>query len=236
MYLDISCGISRDTLPIWSKGIAAWADFNGGESYWSAPTESQFPLEKFKTHYSKMSGIVWVRLGSHGDKSDLNRFVEILDQIDRPIILLSTDGDASVPSSFDKEVVQKISSHPLIKSWYTQNYDGSNNHNKIKPFPIGLDLHTLDDPTLSSPLERIVGLTQHRDDAEPNESRFDKMGCDLNISISSPARKELLMELKGAEHIDFLRQRVCQNTIWWFYSQYPIVLNTHGNGLDCHRT
>ncbi|MEW9836648.1 hypothetical protein [Mesorhizobium marinum] len=32
------------------------------------------------------------------------------------------------------------------------------------------------------------------------------------------------------------RARVPQAEIWRQYARYPLVLSTHGNGLDCHRT
>ena len=65
-------------------------------------------------------------------------------------------------------------------------------------------------------------------------------GCRLGSSVISalagPQRRLAVSELLSCEHVDMLTSRVSQSAIWRRYAQYPFVVTTRGNGLDCHRT
>ena len=54
-----------------------------------------------------------------------------------------------------------------IIGWYTQNYDGSIHHNKLKHIPIGLDLHTPQWLINNSINNKIMYLIQKRREREP---------------------------------------------------------------------
>ncbi|MFT6407088.1 MAG: hypothetical protein ACJAQ6_000498 [Arenicella sp.] len=221
--------------PLSSKGVAYWADAPNSVTYLEAATESHSPASFFDQHYADMSGIVWVRLGSDGSIADLNLFVAALEQLRQPIILLTTDGDCSVPSSLEQETVDAIVSHPMVILWFTQNFDGTGS-SKLRHFPIGLDLHTVRDPDLETPSKLLAQLAQTRRNAKPNSVRSRLIGCDLHLNINSVARYNAMEILHDCAHIEFLEKRISQSGIWRFYSHFSLVLSTHGGGLDCHRT
>ncbi|KQC11063.1 MAG: hypothetical protein APR62_10690 [Smithella sp. SDB] len=62
------------------------------------------------------------------------------------------------------------------------------------------------------------------------------MFCDLGVSFASEERHRAVTELRDCDHVDFLKKRISQREIWRRYAEYPFVLSTAGNGLDCHRT
>jgi hypothetical protein len=221
--------------PLSSKGIACWADVPNSVTYLEADTESDPPPSFFNKHYTNLSGIVWVRLGSVGGDADLNLFIETLEQLRHPIVLLTTDGDCSVPSSLDPETVDAIVSHPMVIRWFTQNFDGTRS-SKLRPFPIGLDLHSVRDPNLETPLKLLDQLSQTRNNAKPIDLRSRRIGCDLHLNMNSVARYNAMEILHECQHIEFLEKRISQAGIWKFYTHFSLLLSTHGFGLDCHRT
>src|SRR4051794_40589242 len=87
---------------LWSKGVSQQCDFRGDETYWLQPTESCQPASFFRQHYTGASGLVWVRLSTlsrNPSTCDLDHFVEAaLPTIQKPFSLITTDGDAAVPS------------------------------------------------------------------------------------------------------------------------------------------
>ena len=221
---------------LWSKGIGHFCDFAGPDWYRYAPTESTQTEAFFRDHYSGAHGLIWVRLSTlaRGRRNcDLDTFTRVaLPTIQAPFILLTTDGDASVPSELAKDTVERLLANPYLVSWYSQNCDGG--HPRIKPFPIGLDLHA--PRSLATPAGLMRRLRTLRDRQGNADRRPPRMFCDFSISRGSSQRRELLDALDGCPHVDFLKKRVSQRAIWRLYSQYPLVLSTTGTGLDCHRT
>lgn len=220
---------------LWSKGIGHFCDFAGPAWYRCAPTESAQTDSFFRRHYAGAHGLVWVRLSTlarDSQRCDLDTFARIvLPTINAPFILLTTDGDASVPSDLAEDTVDLLLASPFLVSWYTQNCDGDDP--RIKPFPIGLDLHTF--RSFTAPRTLVKQLETLRDRRD-RENRPPKVFCDFSVSRGSTQRRELIDALHGCPHVDFLERRVSQQAIWELYSQYPLVLSTEGNGLDCHRT
>ena len=64
-------------------------------------------------------------------KTDLDFFVENLDLLDRPCILITSDGDRDTPSSYEETTVNKILACDKITKWFTQNYDRSIINDKL---------------------------------------------------------------------------------------------------------
>ncbi|WP_171026137.1 hypothetical protein [Mesorhizobium comanense] len=221
---------------LWSQGIGHFCDFAGPDWYRCAPTESTRSDAFFRKHYGAAHGIVWVRLSTlarNPQSCDLDTFARIaLPTINAPFILLTTDGDASVPSDLSKDTVERLLASPYLVAWYSQNCDGS--HPRIKPFPIGLDLHT--PRSLTTPAALVAQLEILRERQGNADRRPPRIFCDFSVSKGSRQRRELLDALDACPHVDFLQKRVSQREIWELYSQYPLVLSTVGNGLDCHRT
>lgn len=220
---------------LWSKGISQACDFRGPRDYWLDDTESTRSPAFFKQHYSQASGLVWVRLGSRrGDPCDLDAFAHAaLPNIRKPFCLITTDGDMSVPSDLNRQTVDALLGNPFLLSWYTQNFDGGRSA-RIRPFPIGLDLHTR--KVWSNPRQRPARLRGIATQRPALEASPLKVFCDLGVSVASRDRRDAVLTLRGCDHVDIIRRRISQTAIWRRYARYPFVLSARGNGLDCHRT
>lgn len=222
---------------LWSKGWALHCDVRGPEDYWRAPTESLRPATFFARHYSEARGLVWVRLGTaarDGVACDLDCFVrEALPTIREPFALITTDGDATVPSDLDPATVGQLLASPWLVSWHTQNHDGAGGP-KLAPLPIGLDLHTVHDGR--GPVGTVAVLAAARKARRHAGKAALRVFCDLNASTSHEERRRAVVALRDCRHVHILRRRVPQARIWRRYTRYPFVLSTMGNGLDTHRT
>lgn len=222
---------------LWSKGISQYCDFKGPDSYWREATESCQSESFFRQHYAGAGGLVWVRLSTQsrvGRPCDLDNFVRgALRTIRTPFILITTDGDASVPSDLAITTIGPLLANPWLVCWYTQNYDGYR-HPKLTPFPVGLDLHT---PRFCSSPHRIVEELQRiRASRLPVDEAPQRVFCDLQVSLASEERCRAVTELRNYDHVDFLRKPITQTRIWQRYAEYPFVVSARGNGLDSHRT
>ena len=220
---------------LWSLGVSQWADCAGDPGYWRRGGDNHETEEYFEKYYGELYGVVWISIGSHGDKSDINMFASVLDRLKRPIVLITTDGDSAMPSDLDPLCVEKIVNHPLILQWFTQNYDGSANR-KIQGIPIGLDLHTQRDTDLDTPEKLLTTLSSIRDNSLPIADRERKIGCDLHLNLDHIERLNVARKFYHAPFTDFLIERTSQRKVWEYYARFPMVFSTHGNGLDCHRT
>lgn len=222
---------------LWSKGYARHCDFAGPAGYWLADTESVQTAEMFRDSYAEAHGLVWVRLGTgrrDGRVIDLDLFVRhALPSIRRPFILLTGDGDLSVPSELDPETVAALVECRWLVAWYTQNHDGTGGA-KLAPLPIGLDLHT--PSPFSSPRRRAAMLSAIAAARLPPRSRPLKVFCDLGLSRASMDRTIAVTRLAGCPHVVMQDRRVSQAAIWLRYAEHPFVLSARGHGLDCHRT
>jgi len=227
-----------DPMPcLWSKGIARFCDVRGAEDYWLAPTESLAEGAMFGQHYAGARGLVWVRLGTRsraGLDADLDRFVEFaLPAIREPFVLVTTDGDVSVPSELRPSTVAALLASPFLLAWHTQNCDGTGAP-RIAPFPIGLDLHT--PRPMSSPAALVRRLRRLAENRPRLASQPLKVFSDVGLKPDSPDRAEAVRLLADCGHVEFQRGRVSQWAVWRRYAAFPFVLSLAGNGLDCHRT
>lgn len=227
-----------DPLPcLWSKGLSRQCDFRGPEGYWQAPTESVQSESLFREHYADAHGLVWVRLSTQsrdGVAADLDRFVAAaLPSIAKPFVLVTSDGDVSVPSELRPETVAALLSCSWLVAWYTQNHDGSCAP-RLAPLPIGLDLHTPRPFTsprrLLDDLARIRAMRRDARDLPPT------ILCDIGLSLASAQRIAAVQALHGCAHVEKVRRRVSQRAIWQRYANHPFVLSLEGNAVDCHRT
>lgn len=167
----------------------------------------------------------------------------MIENLNKPIILITSDGDRDVPSTYDKKLVKKILSNTKIIKWYTQNYDGSLVHPKLSYYPIGLDMHTQKwlyfsnfDQFKSQEVLRNNKFNYFLKIRDQTTNKKNKVLCDSHLSISHPRRKEMFEILKHNKMVDFLKQTVDPLQIMKKYAEYRFVLSPKGNGLDCHRT
>ncbi|ODT13134.1 MAG: hypothetical protein ABS35_38600 [Kaistia sp. SCN 65-12] len=222
---------------LWSKGIARFCDYAGPGAYWFEHTEVVQPPGFFREHYAGACGLVWVRLGSGaraGGPCDLAGFVrEALPTIRAPFVLVTTDGDLSVPSELPRDVVDALLASPYLVAWATQNYVGGGD-SRIRHFPIGLDLH------YRRPFSSPAGLLALLDRLAKRRVAPDRQAlrafCDLGLNIQSEERREAVRVLADCPHVVMQRKRVSQAAIWRRYAGSPFVVSAIGNGLDCHRT
>jgi len=147
-------------------------------------------------------------------------------------VLVTSDGDVSVPSELRPETVALLSCSWLV-AWYTQNHDGSDAP-RLAPLPIGLDLHTPRPFTsprrLFDDLARIRSMRREAGDLPPT------VLCDIGLSLASAPRIAAVKALHGCRHVERVRRRVSQRAIWQRYANHPFVLSLEGNAVDCHRT
>lgn len=220
---------------LWSKGIGDFCDVAGSRSYRTEWTEATQTDAFFRRAYAGAHGLVWVRLGTvarDGRPCDLDRFVKTaLPSVTKPFVLITTDGDLSVPSQLRPETVAALKAHPMMVAWHSQNADGSDPD--VFPFPIGLDIHT--PVPWTTPPRLLVTLKQMGIAASPAESRPLRVFSDLGLALTD-ARREAHAAVAGCAHVDLATTRVSRIGIWRRYASYPFVMSAHGNGLDCHRT
>ena len=227
-----------ETGVLWSKGIGSFCDYNGGPDYLFAHTETFSDKDYFVESYKGCRNLVWLRLSTRPKKQmecDLDLFAnEVLQQIDSDFVLITTDGDTAVPSELKSDTVDKILNNQYLKAWFTQNYSGSNNQ-KIMPFPIGLDLHTLGRHIRPSEIEHLLKAIRFSR-SERNESLNPTIFSDFQLNYSHGRRKEIFESIQDNPFITFIQQRVSPFDLWRLYSEFDFVLSPRGNGLDCHRT
>ena len=222
---------------LWSKGIARLCNTHGPADYPFAPTESWQGDAFFGRHFANASGTVWVRLSTRSrlqERCDLDSFVAAaLPSIREPFCLLTTDGDTAVPSQLRSETATALLESPFLRAWYTQNHDGFT-HPKLRPFPIGLDLHT---PRPEGDAAALAGLLRDlRELRVPLAEARPRVFCDLRLALSSPDRHDAVDALRGNRHAAMPWRRLSQGALWRRYAASPFVLSAVGNGIDCHRT
>lgn len=223
---------------LWSKGL--WEK----SEYVFKDTETKTSLETLKNQM--IDNTIWIRTTSKSKEEycDLDIFSENLDLIKNDITLVTSDGDKSIPSDLKEETYQKIINHPKIKRWFTQNYDGTSKNPKLKPYPIGFDLHTNRTkfgiilpkffPTkVTDKINYLLSIRRKFSDKE------NKIFCDVHLSPNSKFNNErtrVKKILSEDQKMFFLKQREDQKSIWKKYGSHKFVISTFGNGLDCHRT
>jgi hypothetical protein len=235
---------------IWSRGyddLVIKNNPNFPKEYYSYSTE-YVVSDDFMNNidFSNLKKVLWLRTGSKfGEENDVSKFERIgLRKLRYPIILITSDGDCSIPKDLKSDIVGKnILENPYIIKWYTQNYDGECIHPKLIALPIGLDLHT--DKTLWRYLgklindEKVNAILNNYKNTNNWENRKNILFADLK-SKSHPERKDLedlINKNKDKNsHIELLKDRLTFDQMLRKYSEYKYVVSPRGNGLDCHRT
>ena len=210
---------------IWSKGPIRNYYSTLHTEYSSSEADI---IELIKSAKDKL----FIRSSSKSNGTDINYFASNINYLNNDIILITSDGDISIPSSLNNDVVNTILNCNKIKKWFTQNYDKTIIHEKFKNIPIGFDLHT---PSLQigrNVQDKIKFMLKLRN----NVKILDKIFSDTHCNISHYERGKLYKVLRNNSHIVFSKERVNICNITKQYSTYKFVLSPRGNGLDCHRT
>ena len=181
------------------------------------------------------NNIIFIRNGSNSCVTDLEIFANNLELIKCPIILITTDGDREMPSSHKTNTVYKILGSNMIIKWYTQNYDKTIIHPKLKHFPIGFNLHTSKWLINNNIASKITFMINTRA-LSPITTRIqNKILSDTHNSITHQERIDLYNVIKTNNCIDFATY-VTFKEITELYNKYNFALSPRGGGLDCHRT
>jgi len=205
------------------------------QSYYNAATEKRHSAQEMMKYFSDCGGFVWVRLNTdhrNAKNNDITTFAtHVLPKMKKPFVLITTDGDNSVPSNIDK--AQDILANPLCMGWYTQNYDGPLQHSKLKPIPIGFDLHTnwkgLWTDNVSENLEKMLKLRANSLERTRDTVPFvPPWGANHHERIRSDHAIECLHHMHG--------NYMGIDKLWDTYGSKTFALSPRGGGLDCHRT
>jgi len=222
---------------LWSKRVFKVDEYN------NLPTECFVSKQILENQMNTVKNkVLWIRNTSKtmNYTSDLDTFGELIYNIKEPIILVTTDGDRPVPSSYKPQLVEKILCNDKILKWYTQNYDHSIEHSKLCHYPIGLDMHTTrwlpqnnknDEDVRQQKIQMYLDI---RKQFENNKKMT--IFCDAHLSATHSRRKELKPLLEKNIFMNFLDKTVSYEDVAKLYASHQFVLSPRGNGIDCHRT
>ena len=213
---------------VWSKGYPLFFE-TGTNDYIFSSTEK--PVSKNDIIQQQGNRYVWVKMGSSRVSENLKTFVDSMHLFTYPFILITTDGDSSIPLDVHHSVLSAILKNTNLVTWYTQNIS-SNEYSKIRPIPIGLDLHT----TRTAPSKQLEVLYTIRHSQKEKEKKM-KIFCDVHLNKNSKFNNPR-QEVENLKYptIEYLKSRIPRTDLWKEYANHAFVISTHGNGLDCHRT
>jgi hypothetical protein len=253
---------------VWNKGIAARCDrripdeFPDGMNYvpvptlagslWSRKLPDDLIADPAAFRDISDGELIWVRL------SWLRSFVRrVLPWVRGRFVLVTGDSDSSVPSELGVEALAILDS-PNVIHWFTQNFDGSVNHQKISPLPIGIDFHMLSQgpcwgEEAASAAEQEQALLSVRDQLPALEKRIPKVYIDFAWQRSwglrhyrrfhplkgtefRENRRSVIRKLRNNPFVIRQPQPLPRTEMWRTRGEYAFVLSPHGMGLDCHRT
>ena len=243
--------------PLWSRGWAPLVECRTvPNSYYTAKTEKRQSPEDMISWFGQCGGTVWLRTGSRWhsgpDHSDIDTFIaHVLPVMTKPFTLVTTDGDSPIPGSI--KAAARLLKHPLLTAWHTQNYDGSLTDPKLRPVPIGFDLHSKRPGFCDrggcglagwkSMVERRAAALSSRG-GRPNQIVVDAMAFRYparkemheGISCGLPVLFETTEETGNASFAHLHLRHMGLGDLWQEYASSTFGVSPRGNGLDCHRT
>jgi hypothetical protein len=241
---DCNCECQNNLKDIlWSKNYKTISKKSLPSDYYSAPTEKIFSKNYLESNI-KNTGVIWLRNGSDCNNNDVTSFINHIVNMDsfekKKFILITTDGDNSVPSSVCQTIGKKalldfLDSKYLI-NWYMQNYDGSIVHSKLNPIPIGFDLHTLFDNSIEKGNKGFCEMLKIRKANSFNERVFSALIDEM--TLSHPERNDVLKKIETFDNSKFFvkKEKLSRAELFKNYCKYTFGLSPRGNGIDCHRT
>ena len=205
-------------------------------------TEENADVHEILSIILNANGIVFIKMGSQNRTTGtchnlaLDIFAAHAHRLAAPCVLVTSDGDRSVPSTYREDVVTSILNHPKITRWYTQNYDRSIVHPKLTYYPIGLDLHTPQWLPGGSVYAKLEFMARCRE-ASPTSTRIrHKIFSDTHNTPSHPIRNEVYNVVRGNPLFELSQGSRPFTEITREYNKYNFVLSPRGNGMDTHRT
>lgn len=208
---------------LWSKGLEE------KNNYQLAHTGYQSNLYEIIRQINNCKDILWVR----NNGIDLDAVALLIDNIDKKIKIVITDGDMSTADYKIKTIRKLIDSRMVIKMYF-QNYDPIDSlllHPKISYFPIGLDLHTKETAIGRNPYDKYEYLLKMRNIPKT----INKALIDFKSTPRSNHRKRIIEESQDNPNITILNKRLKVCDLYKLYSQYRFIICAEGGGIDCHR-
>ena len=236
---------------LWSRGWFAHCDHYGDGSFLYPAYPTRYMVRSLKQLRGK-SGLIWLRLGSYpvnknwgadrlGDVATFAR--DVVSHLGGPTVLVTSDGDMSVPAHLPPGVAEEILEDQHVAAWFTQHYDGTINHPKLFPIPVGLGLH-------AGSIGRITGVHGQarrfqlaRSASLSPSKRIMKIWSDVHFRIH-PAHngnprgplREAINRGDLKDFVDTPEKRLSQTEIWRRYGRYAFVISLPGHGWESYRT
>ena len=215
---------------IWSKGPIRNEYSNKGTEYLATQQELEAQMKSATT-------TLWIRNGSLGPfrQTDLDIVARNISKLTHPVTLITSDGDRLVPSSYKSDTVTTLLNSPNITKWYTQNYDKTIIHEKLKPMPIGFDFHTpkwLINNNINDKIQFIIDCRLKSESPKIT----DKVFLDAHLTNSNLDRETLRATINRNPKVICLKSQVSFADITKLYNRYQFVISPPGRGFDCHRT
>jgi hypothetical protein len=216
----------------WSKGYAKLTGDIRQIIAASFPTEFLFPVYFLSILYRPNRSVYWISIGSKFQKGTLENFIEhILPNIERPFVLLTSDGDRCLLTDMRKKDLERLLSNKYLVKMFSQNVHNEF-HNKLNFLPIGLDLHTN--------RSNIVGLKKlsfYNSIRAKNFLRNRQLVADCLARATSDLRLKLRDQFRTEIQFTFIiPKNLKEIELWNLYKSSTSVLSLSGNGFDCHRT
>jgi hypothetical protein len=168
---------------------------------------------------------------------------KILDTLPNAIILVSGDGDESVPFDLFSSELEFLSfiENPKIIHWFAQN--GVIRHPKFSQIPVGIDYHTMSrgitpwGPQLSPVLQEEI-LIKTQNESSLIHKRIVKAYANFHFQMWTRYGQDRTRakELIPGDLVDYETRHVDRETTWRNQSHYAFVISPYGNGMDCCRT
>lgn len=168
----------------------------------------------------------------------IENYKYILDNIKKPIILISSNDRPTVDINFfnsDQNAFIKFIESDKIKKWYCLNcvYD----HPKIFRMPIGMDYHSNQD--LNPPLKQVEHDNIVKDIVKNSVPFFErKPTCYTTFHFQmgrSPDRQDAFDKIPK-DLVFYEESRLDRIKTYKKQCEYAFVVSPLGNGMDCHRT
>jgi len=174
-----------------------------------------------------------------------------------PTVLITTDGDRTIPSDLPRETVKAIVEDANVLRWYSQNLEYPPLHPKMYPIPIGLDLHSRSIGS-SGTRTKVRQFRNAIQESKATVQRTFRVWSDVHVEqdlgsmredfpddLGKPGARfyrkrlelgEAIMAGELNQFVDSPTRRLPQEQIWTKYGTYFFVISLPGHGLDCHRT
>lgn len=214
-------------------------------SYKFKGTESSSSQDEIINLIKNFNRVIFIRTGSSSKINDLDIFSVNLNYLNKDCILVTSDGDRTVPLSYNDKTVELILNNTFIKKWYSQNlnkkdlnekmYKSHINLNKLEYFPIGFDFHTTRWFINNSAQDKIKYMIKIRQE-RGLDNRYNKIYSDSHNSVSHNDRRIVKDLIKNNRLFELENFRINFAEITKKYNEYNFVISPRGNGIDCHRT